>query len=308
MAQPFHLPAHGTRILIWYIAFKPPVKYEKGIIRMKRMKMLAFLALALVFTLSLVSAQADAPATVYVAHTQTYVPYDFVNEKGESDGFEVQVLKAVDELLPQYQFEFVPTTDDDLLIGIESGKYNIGIKGAWYTKERAEKFIFPKNYIAASIIGLAIRAETASEITDIDSFAAFSGKLVPIPPQSAQYAVVEEYNAAHAEKPILLQPSEVFTITDAYAWVLEGRYDAFFDIKLSFQNNVLKEDGPYHNLADQLAYVPYKAIPTWPLFSKNDQALADAYDGAITELTTSGKIAELSQTFFGEDIFQYIQK
>ena len=217
-------------------------------------------------------------------------------------------MKAVDELLPQYQFEFVPTTDDDLLIGIESGKYNIGIKGAWLTRERAEKFIFPKNNIAASVIGLGIRAENAAEITDIDSFAAFSGKLVPIAPQSAQYAIVEEYNAAHADKPILLLPSEVFTITDAYAWVLEGRYDAFFDIKLSFQNNVLKEDGPYHDLSAKLAYVPYKGIPTWPLFSKGDQELANAYDGAVAELTASGKIAELSLQYFGEDIFQYIQK
>lgn len=79
---------------------------------------------------STASASAVAPASsavaavtkVKVAHTQTYVPYDFVNEKGESDGFEVKVLMAVDELLPQYEFEYVPTTDDDLLIGVETGK------------------------------------------------------------------------------------------------------------------------------------------------------------------------------------------
>ncbi len=32
-----------------------------------------------------------------VAHTQNYVPYDFVDEEGESDGHEVAVLKAIDE-------------------------------------------------------------------------------------------------------------------------------------------------------------------------------------------------------------------
>lgn len=81
---------------------------------------------------------------IRVAHTQTFVPYDFVNDQGESDGFEVQVLKAVDELLPQYKFIFVPTSDDDLLIGVESGKYNIGVKGAWFTEERAKNISFPK--------------------------------------------------------------------------------------------------------------------------------------------------------------------
>ena len=57
------------------------------------------------------------------------MPYDFVNEKGESDGFEVAVMKEVAKKLPQYEFQFVPTSDDDLLIGVESGKYTVGTKG-----------------------------------------------------------------------------------------------------------------------------------------------------------------------------------
>ena len=62
--------------------------------------------------------------TLKVAHTQNYVPYDFVDEKGESDGYEVAVLKAIDEKLPDYKFEYTGTSDDDLLIGLESGKYD----------------------------------------------------------------------------------------------------------------------------------------------------------------------------------------
>ncbi len=275
---------------------------------MKSMKKAAALFLVLALSVVLAGASAETVKTVYVAHTQTYVPYDFVNEKGESDGFEVQVLKAVDELLPQYQFAYVPTTDDDLLIGIESGKYNLGTKGAWFTEERAKKYIFPKNYIAASIIGLAFRTENAEQITDMESFAAFSGKLVPIAPQNAQWAIVEDYNKNHPDKQVTLTASESFNIADAYTWVLEGRYDGFFDIKLSFYNNVQKDDAPYRDLADKLSYVPYRAIPTWPLFNLGDQELADAYDGAIEQLQASGKIAELALEYFGEDIFQYIQK
>ncbi|SEU21138.1 transporter substrate-binding domain-containing protein [Paenibacillus sp. NFR01] len=257
---------------------------------------------------------ANAPADpakvnkVRIAHTQAYVPYDFVNEQGESDGFEVQVLKAVDELLPEYEFEFVPTSDDDLLIGVESGKYDVGVKGAWVTEERKQKFIFPKNNIAASVIGITFRTENADQIKDIDSFARYSGKLVPIAPQNAQYAVIEDYNKTHTDKPIKLVPSEDFTIADAYSWVLEGRYDAYLDIKLSYQNNITKADGPYHQYADKLSYLPYKGIPTWPLFNKKDQAFADAYDGAIEKLKADGTISELSQKYFGEDIFQYIDK
>ena len=89
--------------------------------------------------------------TLKVAHTQNYVPYDFVDEKGESDGYEVAVLKAIDEKLPDYQFEYTGTSDEDLLVGLESGKYDIGTKGAWYTEERAKKFQKAQSGLALSV-------------------------------------------------------------------------------------------------------------------------------------------------------------
>ena len=85
--------------------------------------------------------------TLKVAHTQNYITVWFRRWKGESDGYEVAVLKAIDEKLPDYKFEYTGTSDDDLLIGLESGKYDIGTKGAWYTEERAKKFIIPKNQL-----------------------------------------------------------------------------------------------------------------------------------------------------------------
>ena len=120
---------------------------------------------------------------VNVAFTNYYVPYDFVNDKGEPDGFEVAVMQEVAKKLPQYTWKFTPTSDDDLLIGVESGKYTIGTKGIWKTAAREKKYIFPKNYIGASVIGLVIRKADADKIHDMDSFAQYSGKLVPIAPQ-----------------------------------------------------------------------------------------------------------------------------
>lgn len=251
------------------------------------------------------NAVAAPPRKVVVAHTQAYVPYDFVNDKGESDGFEVAVLKAVDALLPEYEFAFTATADEDLLIGIESGKYAVGTKGAWMTEERKKKFLFPARYLAVSVIGIAYRAADSDRIHDFDSFASTSGKLVPISPQSAQFALVKEYNAAHPDTPVTLVPSDTFIINDAYQWVLEGRYDAFLDIKLSFLNSVVAEKGPYHSLAGKLAYAPYKGIPTWPLFNRNETALAASYDGAMEKLKADGTLERLSNQYFGENIFQY---
>lgn len=249
----------------------------------------------------------NAVRVIQVAHTPTNVPYGFLNEKGQSDGFEVSVLRAVDELLPQYEFNFNAVSDDELLIGIETGKYQVGTKGAWLTEERKKKFLIPSSPIAASVIGLAFRTSDAQKIKDMDSFAAYSGKLIPISPLSAQYSVIDDYNKAHQGKAqIKLVPSDVFDIADSYLWVLEGRYDGYLVLKLSFEKNVLKESGPYHQFADKLSYVPYKGIPTWPLFNKNEEELVKDYDQAIKTLKENGTIEKLSQKYFGENVFDFV--
>lgn len=245
---------------------------------------------------------------VNVAYTNYYVPYDFVNDKGEADGFEVTVMKEVAKKLPQYEWKFTPTSDDDLLIGVESGKYTIGTKGIWKTAAREKKYLFTDNYIGASVIGLVIRKDEADKVKDMDSFAQYSGKLVPIAPQDARYMVIDTYNKEHPDKPIDLKSSEAFQIADAYSWVMEGRYDAYLEVELSYKNNIVKDDAPYHQFNDQLTYIRYKGIPTYPLINKKETKLKDEVDKAIKELRDEGKIAELEQKYFGESLSQYIRQ
>ena len=256
------------------------------------------------------AASSGQVTTLKVAHTQNYVPYDFIDEKGESDGYEVAVLKAVDEKLADYKFEYTGTSDDDLLIGLESGKYDIGTKGAWYTDERAKKFIIPSEPVGASIIGFTVRKEDEAKYKDIDDFAKNKGKLVPISPQNAQWNVINSYNEKHKDTPIELTAAESFKVADAYAWVLEGRYDAFFDIKLSFEKAVTAEDGSYHQYVDKLSWFPYKGIPTYPLIHRDEKGekFAKEYEKAIKELKEDGTLAKLSQKYFKEDVFSYVDK
>jgi ABC-type amino acid transport substrate-binding protein len=128
---------------------------------------------------------------------------------------------------------------------------------------------------------------------------------VPIAPQSAQYAVVEDYNNTHPNNQVKLIPSDVFVISDAYSWLIEKRYDAFFDIKLSYLTQVAEEGAAWHRYASRLSYLPYRAIPTYPLFNRNEQDLADKYDAAIETLRANGTLQTLSRQYFGEDIFAY---
>ncbi len=248
----------------------------------------------------------DQVKKVQVAHTISYPPYDFLNDKKDSDGYEVAVMKAIDDLLPQYEFVFNPTNDDDVLVGLQSGKYDVGIKGIWWTAAREETYLFPEHYIGTSVIGIAFPSKFKDQFTDLESFAKNSGKLIPIPPSSAQYAIVQNFNDKHPDTPIKLLESDVFIIADAYQWLIEGRYDAFFDIKTTFDANVTDEAGEYHHLADQLSYIPYEGIPTWPLFNKEDTELAAAYDRAWETLKENGTLEKLADDYFGYSLFDYV--
>lgn len=252
--------------------------------------------------------EGGAKKVVNVAFTNYYVPYDFVNDKGEPDGFEVAVMQAVAKKLPQYEWKFTPTSDDDLLIGVESGKYTIGTKGIWKTPAREKKYIFPKNNIGASVIGLVIRKDEAATIKSIDDLAKTQGKLAPIAPQDARYNVIASYNTAHPDQKINLVSSENFHNSDAYTWVMEGRYDAYLEVELSYQNNIAKENAPYHKFADQLIYLRYKGIPTYALVNKKEVKLCEEVDKAIEELRKDGTIDKLEQKYFGESLQKYLDQ
>ncbi len=251
------------------------------------------------------TAPKDGVRTLYYAFTTTGAN-SYIDEEGNPDGYEFAAVKAVFDLLPQYELEFVPTSDEDLLIGLESGKYDIGTKGAWWTAAREENFIFPEHYIGTSMIGITFRTEDADQVTDLESFARFSGNLVPISPQNAQYNIIQHYNETHPDTQVQLTELDNFGSNDAYQWVLEGRYDAYVDIRSMYDARVAAEDGEYHQYADQLSYVPYEAIPTWAFFNKNNQEVADAFDEAWEQLYEQGVFEELAQKYFGYSLFDYV--
>lgn len=143
-------------------------------------------------------------------------------------------------------------------------------------------------------------------LKNLDDFAKAGKKLVPIAPQNAQYQVIEDYNAAHPDHPVKLEASENFQVADAYTWVLEGRYDGYFSIELAYKKNVEAPDAPYKDFKDKLSYFRYKAIPTYTVINKNDKELAEQVDKALGELKQEGKIAELENKYFGEEVSKLI--
>lgn len=252
------------------------------------------------------TASEDNVRKVKVAYDQASKPMSWLDENGKPTGYDVEVMKLVDELLEDYEFEYIGTTSDDLLIGIEQGKYQVGVKNAFWTKERTEKFIFPEEFIGLSSAGLVVKKEN-EHIQSLEDFATAGLELAPIAANNAQYTIIDEYNKANPSNKVKLVAGDTFSV-DVPQWVNEGRVDGGVMIEGPFEKQVIAKDGPYHNLVDEIVYKEFAVIKTWPLFNKKEQEFADAYDLAIEQLKVEKVTNELTKKFYGRDLFEVLGK
>lgn len=270
--------------------------------------LVGFLATAALFTAGCgdtaesSSASADHPRKIRVGIRQDLFPTSYIDESGKPTGYDVEVAKKIDELLPQYEFEYEAVSQEALLTGLESGTYQIAVAGFYDSKERREKYLFPKEYIGGDLVGLTVRKSDASIKTLEDVFDQHK-KINPIPTTSGMYGIVERYNQSHPEKKVNLVGTDWTDLSSNLKWVIDGRYDALVSAKGSVDKSVKKL-----GYGDQLVFNPFTAIKTYSLFNKKESQLADAYDTILKQLKTDGTASALSQKFFGEDVLPYIGK
>lgn len=241
--------------------------------------------------------------TVKVAYELGSKPTTYSDDKGKPAGYDIEMMKKIDKLLPDYQFQYIGTSSDDLLIGVEQGKYDVGVKGAFYTGERAKKFLFPKEFMGLNKAGLVLKKENAN-IKSLEDFATADLSLAPIATNNGQYAVIQEYNDAHPDKKLKLKASDTFAI-DIVQWVNEGRADGGVMMEGAFNSQVVDKGSPYHKLANDVVFNGFAVIKTWPLFNRKEQNFADAYDKAAKKLKDDGEAAKLIKEYTGSNLFEF---
>lgn len=250
------------------------------------------------------SAEADSDnvKTITVAYGYAAYPIAYTTNQGTASGYDIEMLKAVDALLPDYKFEFVPSQGgDDLLLGVQTGKFNGAVRNWFQTEERRQIFTFPEKNIGLSVTGLTVRTKQLDTIYDFASLSDAGGLLVPVDPGDGHYTVLKNWCLANPDKAWEFETGSLTSQTDAYVWVAEGRYDAFFSLQVGFNTNVAEENGPAHKYADQLTWTPCAAIPTYVIFSIEDKDVAAAFDSVIDRIWDSGYADYLQETLYGTD-------
>lgn len=247
-------------------------------------------------------ADSENAQTITIAYGYSAYPIAYTTKDGKASGYDIEMLKAVDALLADYKFEFVPSAGgDDLLLGVQSGKTNGAVRNWFQTEERKQIFTFPEKNIGLSVTGLTVKKENVDTIYDFATVSEAGGHLVPVDPGDGHYTVLQKWCEANADKAWEFETGQLTNSADAYAWVAQGRYDAYFGLEVGFNALVTAAEGSAHQYAEELTWVPCAAIPTYVIFSGNDKAVSDAFDSVIDQVWDSGYANYLQENLYGVD-------
>ena len=172
--------------------------------------------------LSTIAGPASAATTVRVAAPNGNSPY-IINTDHGAGGYYGELLKKIDQDLPQYKFKTTFTSQNAVFAGLQSGKYDVAMSNFWYNKERFN------NYYHTRANGLDdLRLVERKNGKKANSLAEVAKKKLTVDPVStsdARYSLLANYNQQHPNNKINLKGIGDQTTGDALKQVASGKYD-----------------------------------------------------------------------------------
>ena len=221
----------------------------------------------------------------------------YADEKIMAAGYEYDVLKEIDELLPQYEFEYQSMAFDQLVLSLESGKIDLAAHQYEYTPEREEKYLFSGESYTSYITYLAVLIDdNAKSLEDLTGEKIRTGGST-----SATTQILTKWNEEHPGQEVVLVTSEGSSDEEAAAALKSGaaRASVLKKSDVIKMNTNFSDDGK-----EWLKSVgePINNSKTYYLYRKDETELRDAVDGALKTLKENGKLSELAIKWVGYDV------
>ncbi|MFJ7840730.1 transporter substrate-binding domain-containing protein [Lysinibacillus sphaericus] len=213
----------------------------------------------------------------------------FLDDKGNLTGYDVELVRAIDKKLPEYNFEFKTMEFSNLLLSLETRKIDLIAHQMEVNSEREEKFLFNKEPYNVFPLQVTVNADN----NDIQSIADLTGKNVSVSPTSNSAVFIEKYNKEHNLGANIVYSSGSVDVNNQLA---TGRLDAIittpFAVKYYNESNEAQQKVVGDALLNSKVYF---------LLNKDEVPLQERIDEAIRELKTEGVISELSKKWLGDD-------
>lgn len=244
---------------------------------------------------------AESVRTVKIATAAESKPLSWGAIGVEPQGYEPDVLRAINAKLPQYKFVLEGAADIAQETGLATGKYDIATGGFYKAPARSKQFLIPDNPIGASLI--KIYSHKDSNINEIKDLV---GKnIVPVSAGGGIYKFVTQWKQDNPSYDVTITASSAgVPYPDRLKEVQNGKYDALILPSNLGEQTVIDEQ----KLAIK-ASEPVAINNTYILIHRSDEnkALNDDVNKALKELKDDGTLSKLSQKWFGEDVVKYIK-
>lgn len=250
------------------------------------------------------NADGGSSAEVLLVGTSGSVrPYTFRDDSDELTGYDIELLKLIDQKIDDVEFKFEVTDFPALFAGLDSGRFDLVANNLSTTEERREKYDFSDPYIEAQF-GIALAAN--SSLSDIKKIDDLAGKRTYGTPGLNYTKILEAYNAEHPENPIIIDYTEL-DLQLQFQNLAAGLTDFIFSEQVVFQGygadaglDVIFTPLDSNYLVDTFGTNLYSAYG----FSKakDHSAVIEKVNAALDELIADGTVAKLSNEFFGVDV------
>lgn len=216
-----------------------------------------------------------------------YPPMGFMVDN-EATGFDLEIAKEVaDRLGVKAVFQYIDW--DAKVLELESKAIDVIWNGLTITEEREKEILFSKPYFDNRIVILTLKN------SDIDVISDLAGLKVGVELQSSGQVSLEG-NAVYSE----LEEMVKFTsISEALMALNANTIDAIVADEIFARYAVSKDSSNYQVASEVFGSENYGIG-----FRLEDLALRDRVDEIIDEMAEEGLGAEISMTWFGEDLLK----
>jgi polar amino acid transport system substrate-binding protein len=238
--------------------------------------------------------QETAPAQrqqIRVAIEGAYPPFNFIDQNKELQGFEVDLLKSLCEVM-RAECILVPHEWDRIIKGLEKREYDAIMSSLEITERRRKRIAFSDPYYRIPAIFIGSREVAPGDVSP----AALAGKTIGTTDRTDHETYLKEF---YKDSEIAL-----YSRTDeANLDLLVGRLDAVFGDKRILSKFLESREGSCcHILGDAPKEPTYRHQSYGIGLRKEDEALRTQFNQAIAQVKANGTYDRIRARYFPFDI------
>jgi lysine-arginine-ornithine-binding protein len=249
--------------------------------------------LALLFSALLLPLAAPAQQTkLRIASEGTNPPFSIVNSKGELEGFDIDIAKALCAKM-EANCEIVAQDWDGIIPALLARKYDAVVASLNVTEDRKKVVAFTKPYYRSPSVFVARKGADLKDVSP----KALTGKSIGVQSATNHSAYLED---VYSRSNVRLYN----TVADAYRDLAAGRVDYVLYDKLAIYDWLRTAEGGCCELAPaELDDPAYFGSGVAIALRKGDDALAQKFNAAIDGIVADGAYAKINEKYFPFPIF-----